>query len=45
MNDQSNRQNRATVRRVRPSRRPRRRQVFPDTTLTATWPPRLNTGL
>lgn len=34
-----------TVRRIQVTRRPRRREVLPDTTLTDSWPPRLNTQL
>ena len=35
----------AGVRRVRVARRPRRHEALPDTTLTDTWPMRLNTAL
>ncbi|HEV2374758.1 MAG TPA: hypothetical protein VGS19_21670 [Streptosporangiaceae bacterium] len=32
-------------RQVQVTRRPRRREEYSDTTLTDTWPPRLNTAL
>jgi hypothetical protein len=40
MSDQS-----STPRRIQVTRRRPRREVPPDTTLTETWPPRLNTAL
>jgi hypothetical protein len=36
---------RAVGRRIQLTRRPQRRQSFPDTTVTDSWPPRLNTAL
>jgi hypothetical protein len=45
MNSQSSAQPQATARRIQVTRRPRRRETFPDTTVTESWPPRLNTAL
>jgi hypothetical protein len=45
MSDKPNVPVTATVRRVQVVRRPRRREVYADTTLTTSWPPRLNKSL
>ncbi|HYS41251.1 MAG TPA: hypothetical protein VEO01_37025 [Pseudonocardiaceae bacterium] len=45
MDGQPGTQPNAAGRRVMVSRRPKRREVLPDTTLTDSWPPRLNTAL
>lgn len=45
MSDKPNVPATATVRRVQVVRRPRRRKVYSDTTLTTSWPPRLNKDL
>jgi len=34
-----------TGRRIRVTRRPQRRDAYPDTTVTESWPPRLNKAL
>jgi hypothetical protein len=44
MNEQTTRQAALASQRIR-VRRPRRREVPPDTTVTDSWPPRLNTEL
>jgi hypothetical protein len=45
MSEQSNRQAGAADRRIRLTRRPQRRDTYPDTTVTESWPPRLNKEL
>ncbi|HLK43990.1 MAG TPA: hypothetical protein VKV34_11660 [Thermoleophilia bacterium] len=45
MSSQQTDENRIIGRRIQVKRRPRRREVFEDTTLTDSWPPRLNTNL
>jgi hypothetical protein len=45
MSDKPNVPVTATVRRVQVVRRPRRREVYTDMTLTTSWPPRLNKSL
>lgn len=45
MSDKPNVRATTTVRRVQVVRRPRRRKVYSDTTLTTSWPPRLNKDL
>jgi hypothetical protein len=45
MNGQPGPQTPAGSRRIQATRRPRRRETYADTTLTDTWPPRLNTAL
>jgi hypothetical protein len=45
MSDQSKTPAPAGARRIQVTRRPARREAYPDTTLTDSWPPRLNTAL
>ncbi len=45
MNSQLSPQLRVVGRRIRVTRRPGRHEQFPDTSLTDSWPPRLNTAL
>jgi len=45
MNGQSSREAAVVGRRIQVTRRPRRHETFPDTTVTDSWPPRLNTTL
>jgi hypothetical protein len=45
MNEHSNRRAARVGNRIRVARRPRRREVLVDTTVTDSWPPRLNTEL
>jgi hypothetical protein len=45
MNSQLSQPNSSGVRRIQVVRRVRRREAFVDTTVTETWPPRLNTKL
>jgi hypothetical protein len=45
MSNQQTGENQIIGRRIQVKRRPRRREVFEDTTLTDSWPPRLNTNL
>jgi hypothetical protein len=45
MSDQSTTSHHVTARRIQVTRRRPRRPVSPDTTLTDSWPPRLNTAL
>jgi hypothetical protein len=45
MSDQSKTPTTAGTRRVQLTRRRSRREAYADTTLTDSWPPRLNTAL
>jgi hypothetical protein len=45
MSDQPKFPTPAGARRIQVTRRRPRRELFPDTTLTDSWPPRLNTAL
>jgi hypothetical protein len=45
MSEQNSRQPGTAGRRIQVVRRPQRRTTFPDTTVTETWPPRLNKEL
>ena len=45
MSNQQTDETQTIGRRIQIKRRPRRREVFEDTTLTDSWPPRLNTSL
>jgi hypothetical protein len=45
MSEQPSRQPGTAGRRIQVTRRPQRRPTYPDTTLTETWPPRLNKEL
>jgi hypothetical protein len=45
MNQQQNGDRGTADRRIRVQRRPRRREVYDDTTVTDSWPPRLNIKL
>jgi len=45
MNGQPTRETALVGRRIQLTRRPRRREALPDTTVTDSWPPRLNTAL
>jgi hypothetical protein len=45
MNTESKSPTPAGARRIQVTRRHPRREAFADTTLTDTWPPRLNTAL
>jgi hypothetical protein len=45
MSEQTHRQSGTAGRRIRVVRRPQRRASYPDTTLTESWPPRLNKEL
>jgi hypothetical protein len=45
MSEQERRQPGTAGRRIRVARRPQRRATYPDTTVTESWPPRLNKEL
>jgi hypothetical protein len=45
VSDQSKSPAPAVARRIQVTRRRPRRELLPDTTLTDSWPPRLNTAL
>jgi hypothetical protein len=45
MSEQPSRQAGTARRRIQVTRRPQRHATYPDTTVTDTWPPRLNKEL